>query len=200
MAGSRKSAAPYAAQLRKLVAGANGARTFSAATLAETFELRPKEERRTTVNQIHQALRQAWEAGEIVAYVDADGDELREPEFCVNGSPAVQHPQIFGLPGQPSPVDGYTPTGYEAQNARTAEPDPSAAADGGGEPPVDEPGRGAAIRADDGEDAAGEAVAEYSVEACVEQIEAYRVDEPAPEWLPDRLLVHLVRLPNVVRM
>ena len=128
MSGSRKSAAPYPAQLRKLLDNANGMRTFSAATLADVFDRRPREERRTTVNQIHQALRLAWEAGDVVAYVDADGEELREPEFCVNGSGAVQHPQIFGLAGEPSPVEGYMPIGYQAhlqaQHARGSAPEP----------------------------------------------------------------------------
>ena len=214
MSGSRKSAAPYKTQLKKLLANANGTRTFSAATLANLFELRPNEAKRTTINQIHQGLRLAWEAGEIVAYVDADGDELREAKFCVNGSAAVAHPQIFGLPGEPSPVDGYTAIGYQdhlqAQHARGPDPDPdpaSGAEAGEGrpeEPPAaDEPASdGTALAADDEEDADGaaaEASEEYSVANCVTQIQTYRVEDPAPEWLPDRLLTHLVTLPNVVR-
>jgi Cft2 family RNA processing exonuclease len=214
MSGSRKSAAPYSAQLRKLLANANGTRTFSAATLADLFDLRPNEERRTTINQIHQALRQAWEAGDVVAYVDADGDELREPEFCVNGSAAVQHPQIFGLPGEPSPVEGYTLIGYQAhlqaQHAPACDPapDPTGAPEAREDPAEDpltdgEPaGDGGTLAADEDEDADDTAAEEeeYSVEDCLKQIEAYRVGEPAPEWLPDRLLVHLVTLPNVVKM
>ena len=62
------------------------------------------------------------------------------------------------------------------------------------------PGDGVASAGDADDDADGAAAEEYSVEACLEQIEGYQVEEPAPEWLPDRLLVHLVTLPNVVRM
>lgn len=213
MSGSRKSAAPYPAQLRKLLVNANGTRTFSAATLADMFDLRPNEARRTTINAIHQALRKAWEAGDVVAYVDAGGEDLREQELCVNGSAAVEHPQIFGLPGEPSPTEGYTPITYQehlaAQHARASDPAPAAAAadDPAAEPPAadvpagDEPSDGAAVTADDDDDAvAVPPVAEYTVEACVEQIAGYRVVDPAPEWLPDRLLVHLVTLPHVVRV
>jgi Cft2 family RNA processing exonuclease len=217
MSGSRKNAAPYPAQLRKLLANPNGTRTFSPATLADVFDVRPTEAKRTTINSIHQALRQAWEAGDVVAYVNADGEDLREPEFCVNGSTAVAHPQIFGLPGEPSPVEGYTPVSYQehldAQHARggapAADPHPAGAddRDPAENPPADdEPaGDAEAVAAGDDQDAedaeVGAAIEkEFTVEACLEQIADYRGEEPAPDWLPDRLLVHLVTLPNVVRM
>ena len=219
MSGSRKSAAPYPAQLRKLLASVNGTMTFSAATLADVFDVRPTEAKRTTINSIHQALRQAWEAGDVVAYVNADGEDLREPEFCVNGSTAVSHPQIFGLPGEPSPVEGYMSVSYQdhldAQHARgaasAADPHPDGAEDPdpAENPPADDEtdGDGAAVVAAGNDEDAAEDVAvaaaieeEFTVEACVEQIAHYRVEEPGPDWLPDRLLVRLVTLPNVLRM
>ena len=105
MTRARKSAAPYTAQLKKFISASTGDRLiFSAVTLESEFDVKPREHRRTTINRIHQALRQTWEAGEIVAFISPDGRELCEQEFGVNGSAAVSHPQVFGLPG------AYTPT------------------------------------------------------------------------------------------
>ena len=59
---------------------------FSAATLRRRFDIKPNEQVRTTVNRIHQTLRQAWEAGDIVAFIAPDGRELCEKEFCVKGA------------------------------------------------------------------------------------------------------------------
>lgn len=201
---TRKGVAPYPAQLKRYLRQLQGSATFSAASLESDFELRPREDRRGRINTIHQALRREWEAGAIVAFVDPDGNELREREICVNGSAAVQHPQIFGVPGTESPDPRYTALGYDDYLARSHERDP---AEGNGKKPeaeaeaepataeADEPaedGPPSGNRNGDGNDA--EAIAQAR-----KTISAHRITEPAPAWIPDRLLEHLVSLPEVVR-
>ena len=66
---ARKGASPYSAQLRKLLSSEGRPSAFSAVTLRDRFEIRPNEQLRTTINKIHQALRKAWEAEEVVADV-----------------------------------------------------------------------------------------------------------------------------------
>lgn len=207
MSISRKGATPYQAQLRKLLAKPTvDERTFSAATLAERFSLRPNEAKRTTINRIHQVLRQAWEAGDLVAYIAADGAELCEKEFCVNGSAAVEHPQIFGLPGAPAPEAGYNPISYQDHlktkaNRATSDASDSAACERDGDDATEDPkDEGAdAVAEVDGEPDATPAVDE-SVAECLEHMAGFRPEGTAPEWLPDRLLAHLVTLPKVVRV
>jgi len=203
MARTRKSAAPYSAQLKRLLSASDGKpAVFSATTLEGEFEIKPHQNRRTTINQIHQALRQAWEGGDIVAFIAPDGTELCEREFCVNGSAAVEHPQVFGLQGAPSPEDGYAPTTYAKFLQLNAEGDGHGEVEPGGElssvanaeEPSDDGDDKPLIREDE-----VELADEQTVEEAMAASGSFKVFGPAPAWIPDRLLEHIVSLPNAVK-
>jgi Cft2 family RNA processing exonuclease len=190
---ARKGAPPYAAQLKRFLAKEELPLHFSAATLAQEFELRPKENRRTTINNIHQELRKAWVEGRVVAYVAANGEHLREAELCVNGSAAVAHPQIFGRPGATSPDPDYMAMSYD---------DYLALSHGDANGPALEaeaPARPEQEIEPEQEQAPERAVDQRTIEQAKEAIAAFEVTGPAPVWLPDRLLAQLVSLPQVLK-
>ena len=177
--------------------------------LPDRFDIKPNEQARTTINRIHQTLRQAWEAGDIVAFIAADGTELCEKEFCVNGSAAVSHPQVFGLPGTDSPEAGYVAMSYEdflhqkAQGSghrnghHTPQNGHGPAVPDDGEPQA---GADAPVDREVAEPAAPEEEIDpaQAVAEAVAESKGYEVPGPAPEWLPDRLLTHIVSLPKAV--
>ncbi len=212
MMSTRKGAAPYPAQLKRYLAKLKGPATFSAASLESEFEQRPREDRRGRINSIHQALRREWEAGTIVAFVGPDGSELREQALCVNGSAAVAHPQIYGIPGTDSPDPAYAPVSYDEYLTRSHE---RSSGNGDGsiaaaeEASPEQAAENAAETEENTTDAEPEdgdtsaSTEEDQAQAIADakrKIDGYKVSEPAPSWLPDRLLAHLVSLPEAARV
>jgi len=215
MARTRRGAAPYSTQLKDFLSTVkDSSTTFSAATLERQFDARPNEIRRIRISRICQAVRKAWQDGAIVAFVAPDGTELCEKEFCIDGGAAQQHPQIYGLPGASSPEPGYAPTTHEeslrlkaqanghpenadgaglpddettAEDGEPVQEDVASAvpADAGGPAAAEPPEPDAGGDSEDGEDLA-------------EVVRRYKPRSPAPKWLPDRLLTHLVMLPSAV--
>ena len=202
MARTRKSAAPYSAQLKKFLSTTDdSSRTFSPAGLEQVFDPKPNENRRTTINRIHLELRKAWEEGDVVAFVAPDGTELCEKGFCVNGSAGVQHPRIYGLPGADSPEPGYAPTTYAEFLRLKADGNGHHKSGNGTRPTPDEPaGSGGEIGEETGgpdREANGDPDDEHEVDDdLVELSLRHKVPGPAPSWLPDRLLAHIVTLPK----
>jgi Cft2 family RNA processing exonuclease len=191
--------------LKKFLAGREGnTETFSAASLAQEFELKPHEQPRTTITRIHQALRSAWESGEIVAFFNADGAELCEREHCVQGGAHLQHPQIYGLPGAVSPQDGYEPTSYQQFLAlkneangfhRNGNGTAASAAGADAQPAAEDD-----TAADAPEEPADAPEVDEEVKALAQAAMDYDAPGPAPEWLPDRVLTHIVTLPMVLTL
>jgi hypothetical protein len=86
---------------------------MSAKSLYDLLEHRRNHNKQTAVSQIHKALRMEWSEGRLITFVDDTGNALREEEFCVPGSAAIAHPQIFATLGTPSPQPYYKAVSYE---------------------------------------------------------------------------------------
>jgi Cft2 family RNA processing exonuclease len=188
----RTRSTPFSAQLARYLRNLAGASaTFSARTLAEEFDVPPRQKRTTTIGQLHRALQLAFSRGEIITFADTRGLRLREEEFTVHGSAAVEHPYIFATPGTPSPADGYEPVTYEQLNAM---PSPD------GEHTVEADAPDALADADDHadddaeQDEPGDAARASELTGRLVRWEA---TAPAPAWLPDELLRIWVALPRV---
>ena len=216
---ARTRTTPYSAQLDRLLSRSTGtSRTFSALTLADDFEHPRKQKPTTTLGGIHKALFRAWGEGKLVSFIDADGNVLREEEFGAPGSAAVEHPQIFGLPGAQAPQDGYAVVSYVEYSAfRPHAADELDATDDEEDEDLDDDGEDPRDDAEPltremvidalGEDAAKSFSDEVLDGLCADDIPSvilalklrtFDPQEPAPAWLPAEVLYRWVTLPQAV--
>lgn len=203
---TRVRSTPASAQLRRWLAGREGQQvTFSALTLATEFDAPRGQSQKTTLATINKALHKAFGDAAIVAYVDERGRVLREDEFGAPGSAALEHPTIFGLPGTPSPSEGYRPAiaaeiGRESDERDDGDLDAPAETTSGvhadvreGADVVDVVGNGASAGAAAPD---GEVLDESEL---ADRLAGWRPVSPAPLWL-DPLLREYVGLPHAHAM
>ena len=196
---------PFSAQLAEFLAALEGQpRTFSAVDLEQEFGAPQSQDRRVTLKKIHESLHSAWAEGRLVAFIDADGHPLRVDAGGVNGSRATKQPLVFGTPGADAPVDGYRGVCYEEAHhlgsfATTGGHHDEHDADDGDEPVAEAEIDDAPDEDVDGDDSVvDEGIEELSIEALIERIDEYQPDEPAPSWMPDGALIHMVGVPAAI--
>ena len=97
----------------------SGIGLVSAKTLLPMVDHPVRKQLSNRVGELNQVLHTLWADGVLISY-EKDGRPLREQEHVARGSAACDHPQIFGLPGTPSPRPDYEPTNYE--DSRQHEP------------------------------------------------------------------------------
>lgn len=126
---ARERSTPYSAQLKRFLANPpKGHSTFSAVTLESVFTHPQHQKQSTRLSGIHKALIKAYADGQIVTFLDIEGNPLREAKVAGPGSKAISRPQIYGLPGASSPDSDYQPFTYEEAMA-PAEPEEAAIED-----------------------------------------------------------------------
>jgi predicted metal-dependent RNase len=213
---ARTRSTPYSAQLERFLSSRAGQQeTFSAATLAQSFDHPPQQRRQTTIGGIHKALMRAFADGKIISFVDESGGVLRGDEARVHGSKAVGQPQIFGLPGTQSPAPTHKPVTYEETMRGNGaghhngdqpslideEPDladePRPADDG---ERADPPAASGLATAEDESSAANASELTLTADAARARFKAYLNDPPqaAPEWVPTDALREWATKPNVI--
>src|ERR1700679_4221478 len=111
---ARTRSTPYPVQLdtRLSALGAVTA-TLSALSLMAEFDHPRGQSRKTSLGQISKALHRAFGEDRLISYIDDEGRVLREQERGASGSAAIEHPQIYGTPGTPSPDEGFHPCTYQ---------------------------------------------------------------------------------------
>ncbi|MGH2855714.1 MAG: hypothetical protein ACRDLF_16180 [Solirubrobacteraceae bacterium] len=190
---ARGRSTPYPAQLERFLAGLDGSQqTFSAATLEGVLTHPQHQKRGSTLGGIHKALMKAFADGKVIAFHDADGHPLREPDVIVLGSKAIGQPQVFGALGTPSPDPHFRPVTYEETIRRGSdvvdgEPEPAPApADGvvagAAEPPAELQSGGSEPAAERGEPTGRELTAEQAGVLYADYND--RPPASAPDWVP----------------
>jgi Cft2 family RNA processing exonuclease len=110
---------PYHVQVDShLTALQNENATMSALTVLPEVDHPHGQRDQRALGQIAKALHRAFGEGRLISYVNGEGGVLREEARGANGSAAVEHPQIYGTPGTPSPDDRYRPVSYEELGER----------------------------------------------------------------------------------
>src|SRR3954464_11925263 len=99
----RKKSTPYPVQARQFVSDRTSKTPFSAKDVYEAIEHAGQHDMKSSVGQINKALRGLWSEGKLVSFRDAEGNVMREAEHVAPGSAAVEHPQMFAIPGGRAP-------------------------------------------------------------------------------------------------
>jgi hypothetical protein len=172
----RKRSTPYPVQVAAFVSGRSSRAPFSAKDVYEQID-HPAGQKSSVVGKINQALYRLWSEDKLCSFVDASGNVMREPTHVSHGSKAVEHPQMFALPGCKAP-GGFTRVSYAEGGALavSTEPDTAEAAD-----PEPEPDDGNQDTTRDDEQGADLFRRQFD-----------RLTEPAPDWLPDALMLDWV--------
>lgn len=183
----RKRATPYVVQVRRLLTEMqekSGFGLVSAKTLLPLVEHSQRKKLSTRVGELNQVLHSLWAEGILISY-EKDCRPLREPDHVAAGSAACDHPQIFGLPGTPSPDPEYTPTTY-ADSGHSEQPGPTAECD-----------KDAIGDAGEGQEAVAEQEAPTEAYRPKDPL-AWKARGPAPAWVPSALVEEWVTKPGVL--
>jgi Cft2 family RNA processing exonuclease len=189
---------------------------MSALSLMAAFDHPRGQSRKTSLGQISKALYRAFGEERLISYMDDEGRALREQERGASGSAAIEHPQIYGTPGTPSPGERFQPcTLAELSDARRARGLVDDAQDSDDAPATaeddedDEPElvtRPQLIEAL-GEDTFGRMPDSLKEQCTVEDLEWVRAhdrlltwepDEPVPTWVPESVRRRWVTVPGAV--
>ena len=201
MSRARSNSTPYAIQLAAWLQAPDSPPTFSAQTLAEIFDLSPRQKAPTALGQIHHALMKAWSDGLVVAFHNAEGRPLRERERGQAGSAAIQHPQIFGLLSAPSPDPAYAAITHEESVRTNGRPHALAAdvatTDSDDDDAVGEPDT--SLELAEAQERQDDTARTPAADDLARALKSYRPDSGAPAWIPDPVLARLVTLPAALR-
>ena len=211
---------PYGAQLRRLLKEGD-VTVFSAATLEPLFDHPQHGKLDTRLGGIHKALMKAFADGAIVAFVDDDGNPLRETDVKVARSKAIAQPRFFGRPGAEGPDPAFHPVSYEESLRRgitldddTGNTDGNAAAANGhvdrnvhvGSPddddadPAEETTGDGEQGSDEGERHDEAPAPTLTVEEAIARLAPFPCDdETAPAWVEERVLRAWTSLDCVVK-
>jgi hypothetical protein len=214
---ARTRSTPYPVQLDGHLSAVEGqTATMSALSLMAAFDHPRGQSRKTSLGQISKALHRAFGEERLISYMDDEGRALREQERGASGSAAIEHPQIYGTPGTPSPGERFQPcTLAELSDARRArgladdgqdsEDAPATAEhDEDAEPEfVTQPQLIEAL----GEDTFGRMPDSLKEQCTVDDLEWVRAhdrlltwepDEPVPTWVPESVRRRWVTVPAAV--
>lgn len=177
----RKKSTPYPVQVAAFVSERTSRAPFSAKDVYEQID-HPGSQKSSVVGAIHKALHRLWSEDKLCSFIDANGNVMREPTHFSQGSKAVEYPQMFALPRSKAP-DGFITVSYAAAAlAASSEPDAIAAADP--EPESEAASEPGADRSDKLDDEQGDGQTRRTM--------LDRLTEPAPDWLPDALMLDWV--------
>jgi Cft2 family RNA processing exonuclease len=186
----RKSTTPIPVQVAAFVRDRRSREPFSAKDVYDTIDHPANHDKKSRVGNINKALVRLWSEDALCSFLDADNHVLREAEFVEPGSAAVEHPQKFALPGSKAP-HGYRAVSYAEANAVASKSEVV-------KPPATE---------SEVTDAAGSELAQHEPDQTegrhdaasgLEERARSGLTEPAPDWIPDALMLDWVTRRYVV--
>src|SRR5262249_29128570 len=103
---ARSNAMPYPLQVDRYVREVADGHPFSAKDVYGAIEHPDRHDPKASIAKIHQSLVLMWADQRLVSFVDGEGKLLEERAQIASKSAAVEHPQLFALPGTAAPEGG----------------------------------------------------------------------------------------------